>query len=87
MTAGAILALLTTLVSVGGGLWLFYARRKHTPTTQERIDDADQHLDRLSAEIDAAVAAGDDALAERLRRERLRSARPFYQGGRGTSGD
>ena len=66
--AVAILGLLTALIPV----LLWYVKRKHSPTLEERLDDARRAQAALMAEVVEARRRGDDARAESLLR-RLRA--------------
>jgi len=60
----AIIGLIGTLVSV----WLFYARRKRTPTPMEREDDIDNKYAYEQEQLRKMERIGDFAGADALRR-------------------
>ena len=83
----AIISLLTAVIP----LVLWYVKRKHSPTTQERLADTAQEYERLRQELAAARGRGDDAGAESvLRRLRARAGvaehQPVAAGERGGDG-
>lgn len=78
-TAGAIAAAVVALAT----LILWYVKRRHARSPEQKLDDAQAQVDRLESAILNARRNGNDAVADALRR-RLRALQGIVLPERGT---